>query len=428
MTSDAPEAGKTLFKDLNLDQRVLDAITDIGFEHCTPIQAETLPFTLACQDLIGQAQTGTGKTAAFLITAIQSMLETPIPKEDRFASEPRVLALAPTRELAMQIAKDAEQLCGYTGHNVVTVVGGMNYDKQRDQLQNEIVDILVATPGRLIDFLGSQDIFLDQLDILILDEADRMLDMGFIPDVKRIIRKCTPKEERQTLLFSATFNQDVLNLASMWTKSAEFVEIEPEQKTAERVKQTVYLVGEDEKLPVLVNYLQRPEVEKAIVFANRRDQCRDLDEDLRNQGVKVALMSGEIAQNKRLKTLEQFKNGSIQVLVATDVAGRGIHVDGVTHVFNYNLPDNAEDYVHRIGRTGRAGKHGVSVSFASEDDAFSLPAIESYISQKLTTAVPDEALMTELAKPPITRKRGGRRPQGNRSQGGRGGNQRQRRN
>ena len=256
---------------------MLDAITDIGFEHCTPIQAETLPFTLACQDLIGQAQTGTGKTAAFLITAIQSMLETPIPKEDRFASEPRVLALAPTRELAMQIAKDAEQLCGYTGHNVVTVVGGMNYDKQRDQLQNEIVDILVATPGRLIDFLGSQDVFLDQLDILILDEADRMLDMGFIPDVKRIIRKCTPKEERQTLLFSATFNQDVLNLASMWTKSAEFVEIEPEQKTAERVKQTVYLVGEDEKLPVLVNYLQRPEVEKAIVFANRRDQCRDLD-------------------------------------------------------------------------------------------------------------------------------------------------------
>ncbi|MFO7993871.1 MAG: DEAD/DEAH box helicase [Marinobacter sp.] len=428
MTSDAPEAGKTLFKNLNLDQRVLDAITDIGFEHCTPIQAETLPWTLACQDLIGQAQTGTGKTAAFLITAIQSMLETPIPEQDRFASEPRVLALAPTRELAMQIAKDAEQLCGYTGHNVVTVVGGMNYDKQRDQLQNEIVDILVATPGRLIDFLGSQDVFLDQLDILILDEADRMLDMGFIPDVKRIIRKCTPKEERQTLLFSATFNQDVLNLASMWTRNAEFVEIEPEQKTAERVKQTVYLVGEDEKLPVLVNYLKRPEVDKALVFANRRDQCRDLDEDLRNQGVKVALMSGEIAQNKRLKTLEQFKNGSIQVLVATDVAGRGIHVDGVTHVFNYNLPDNAEDYVHRIGRTGRAGKHGVSVSFASEDDAYSLPAIESYISQKLTTAVPDEELMTALEKPPITRKRGGRRPQGNRSQGGRSGGQRQRRN
>ncbi|MDR9426106.1 MAG: DEAD/DEAH box helicase [Marinobacter sp.] len=427
MTSETTHTSELRFSELNLDQRLLDAISKIGFEFCTPIQAETLPWTLACEDLIGQAQTGTGKTAAFLITAIQSMLETPIEESDRFASEPRVLALAPTRELAMQIAKDAEQLCHFTGHNVVTVVGGMNYDKQREQLQNEIVDVLVATPGRLIDFLGSQDVFLDQLDILILDEADRMLDMGFIPDVKRIIRKCSPKDDRQTLLFSATFNQDVLNLASMWTHNAEFVEIEPEQKTAERVEQTVYLVSDDDKLPVLTNYLKRPEVEKAIVFANRRDQCRDLEEDLRNQGVKVSLMSGEIAQNKRLKTLDQFKKGEIQVLVATDVAGRGIHVTGVTHVFNYNLPDNAEDYVHRIGRTGRAGSTGVSVSFAGEDDAFALPAIETYISQKLKTEVPDEGLMTPLEKPAIQRKRGGRRSGGGRPQGNRGG-PRQRRN
>ncbi|PSF11134.1 ATP-dependent RNA helicase RhlB [Marinobacter shengliensis] len=421
MTSDPKHTGDLRFSDLNLDKRLLDAISKIGFEYCTPIQAETLPWTLACEDLIGQAQTGTGKTAAFLITAIQTLLETPVDEKDRFASEPRVLALAPTRELAMQIAKDAEQLCQYTGHNVVTVVGGMNYDKQREQLQNEIVDILVATPGRLIDFLGSQDVFLDQIDILILDEADRMLDMGFIPDVKRIIRKCTSKEDRQTLLFSATFNQDVLNLASMWTQNAEFVEIEPEQKTAERVEQTVYLVSDDDKLPVLVNYLKRPEVEKAIVFANRRDQCRDLEEDLKNQGVKVSLMSGEIAQNKRLKTLDQFKKGQIQVLVATDVAGRGIHVNGVTHVFNYNLPENAEDYVHRIGRTGRAGKTGVSVSFAGEDDSFALPEIEKYISQKLKTAVPDEDLMATMDNPPITRKRGGRRPQSGRGPVGRGG-------
>ncbi|QSP93587.1 DEAD/DEAH box helicase [Marinobacter salinisoli] len=415
MTSDPKHTGDLRFRDLNLDKRLLDAITSIGFEYCTPIQAETLPWTLACEDLIGQAQTGTGKTAAFLITAVQALLEIPIPEKERFASEPRVLALAPTRELAMQIAKDAEQLCQYTGHNVVTVVGGMDYDKQRDQLQNQVVDILVATPGRLIDFLGSQDVFLDQLDILILDEADRMLDMGFIPDVKRIIRKCPLKEDRQTLLFSATFNQDVLNLASMWTKNAEFVEIEPEQKTAERVEQTVFLVGDDDKVQVLVNYLKRPEVDKAIVFANRRDQCRDLEEDLRNQGVKVALMSGEIAQNKRLKTLDQFKKGSIQVLVATDVAGRGIHVNGVTHVFNYNLPENAEDYVHRIGRTGRAGTSGVSVSFAGEEDSFALPAIETYISQKLKTTVPDESLMEPMGNPPIARKRG------RRGHGGRGG-------
>lgn len=410
--SDSPAVEeKTRFTDLPLDKRLLNAIADIGFEHCTPIQAETLPLTLSGHDLIGQAQTGTGKTAAFLITAIQRLLRHPIPEDELFASEPRVLVLAPTRELALQIAEDADQLCGYTGHNVVTVLGGMNYDKQREQLRNGVVDILVATPGRLIDFLGSQDVFLDQIDMLIIDEGDRMLDMGFIPDVKRILRKCTPRDERQTLLFSATFNQDVLNLASLWTRKAEFVEIEPEQKTAERVEQTVYMVGQDEKLTVLTNYLRRPEVSRAIVFANRRDQCRDLEEDLRYQGITTSLLSGEVAQNKRLRTLERFKSGDILALVATDVAGRGIHVDNVTHVFNYHLPENEEDYVHRIGRTGRAGEKGVSVSFASEDDAFSLPAIEAYIGQKLECTVPEESLMQTLEKTPQKRKRsGGRRP------------------
>ncbi|MCH8497558.1 MAG: DEAD/DEAH box helicase [Marinobacter sp.] len=415
-----PPASGVRFAEFPLDNKLLKAIAGMGFEYCTPIQAETLPITLAGYDLIGQAQTGTGKTAAFLITAIQRLLSAPIPEQERFASEPRIVALAPTRELALQIAKDAEELCQHTGHNVVTVVGGMNYDKQRDQLRHEVVDILVATPGRLIDFLGSQDVFLDQVDIFILDEADRMLDMGFIPDVKRIIRRCTPKPDRQTLLFSATFNQDVLNLASMWTSAAEFVEIEPEQKTAERVKQTVYMVSDDDKLTVLTNYLRRPEVEKAIIFANRRDQCRDLDEDLRHQGIATALLSGEIAQNKRISTLEQFKKGKIQALVATDVAGRGIHVSGVTHVFNYNLPDNAEDYVHRIGRTGRAGQEGVSISFAGEDDSFSLPAIEKYINQKLSCVVPEDTLMDTLEKTPVKRTRrrrppaGGGRPGGNR--------------
>lgn len=414
------EERQTRFQDLALAEPLQKALAGIGFTACTPIQAETLPMTLAGHDLIGQAQTGTGKTAAFLLTAIQRMLATPLPWEERYASEPRILALAPTRELAMQIAEDAEQLCAYTGHSVMTVMGGVNYDRQREQLRNEALDVLVATPGRLIDFLSSQDVFLDQIDMLIIDEGDRMLDMGFIPDVKRIIRKCTPKDQRQTLLFSATFNQDVLNLSSMWTRKAEFVEIEPEQKTAERVDQSVFMVGNDDKLTVLTNYLNRPEVEKAIIFANRRDQCRDLNEDLRNQGIASELMSGEIAQNKRLKTLERFRDGQIQALVATDVAGRGIHVNGVTHVFNYNLPDSAEDYVHRIGRTGRAGRTGVSVSFASEDDAFSLPAIESYIDQKLTCEVPEESLTQPLEKPPIQRRKrrsggsGGRRPQGRR--------------
>lgn len=389
--------GKVRFLDFGLHQDLIRGIADLQFQYCTPIQAETLPLTLAGVDLIGQAQTGTGKTAAFLITAIEQMLRNPIPLEQRYASEPRVLALAPTRELALQIAKDAEALTRHSGHSVVTVLGGMNYDRQREQLRNEVVDILVATPGRLLDFLGSQDVYLDQVDILILDEADRMLDMGFIPDVKRIIRKCTPKEQRQTLLFSATFNQDVLNLASMWTRAAEFVEIEPEQKTAERVKQTVYMVSEDDKVTVLYNALKQEGVSKAIIFANRRDQSRDLDETLRKLGVKSALLSGEIPQNKRLRTLDQFKSGEINVLVATDVAGRGIHVDGITHVFNFNLPENPEDYVHRIGRTGRAGEHGISISFASEDDAFVVPEIEKYIAQKLDCKTPDADLMAAVS-------------------------------
>lgn len=389
------------FAELGLDPDLLKAIDDLGFEYCTGIQSETLPLTLAGKDLIGQAQTGTGKTAAFLITAIQHLQRDKIPFEERFASEPRILALAPTRELALQIAQDAEQLTRYTGHNVVTTIGGMNYERQREQLRNEVVDILVATPGRLLDFLGSQDVFLDQIDILIIDEADRMLDMGFIPDVKRILRKCTPKDVRQTLLFSATFNQDVLNLASMWTRAAEFVEIQPDQKTAERVKQTVYMVSDRDKLKVLYNCIGQEEVERAIVFANRRDQTRYLDENLRNQGVSVAVMSGEIAQNKRVRTLDDFKAGRIKVLVATDVAGRGIHVDNVTHVFNFNLPENAEDYVHRIGRTGRAGEFGTSISFAGEDDAFALPEIEKYIGQKLDCVIPDDALMADMPKPAI---------------------------
>ena len=409
--SDGPAAPR--FRDFKLHPSLQKAIDELGFEHCTGIQGEALPKTLKGVDLIGQAQTGTGKTAAFLITAIQRMLENPIPMESRYASEPRVLALAPTRELAMQIADDAQALTRHSEHNVVTTVGGMNYDRQRQQLRHEAVDILVATPGRLLDFLGSHDVFLDQLDMLILDEADRMLDMGFIPDVKKIIRKCTPRESRQTVLFSATFNQDVLNLASMWSQAAEFIEIEPETKAAERVEQVVYTVSDSDKLKVLVNSLRQEEVPKAIVFANRRDQTRDLEEALKKQGVKVALLSGEIPQNKRIRTLESFKAGEIQVLVATDVAGRGIHVEGISHVFNYNLPDNAEDYVHRIGRTGRAGASGKSISLAGEDDSFMLPEIEAYLGQSIECVRPPDELMVDLPK-------GGEESGQGRRRGGRG--------
>ncbi|PAU81263.1 ATP-dependent RNA helicase RhlB [Halovibrio salipaludis] len=387
------------FRDFKLDERLQRAIDELGFEHCTGIQGEALPKTLKGLDLIGQAQTGTGKTAAFLISAIQRLLENPIPFEQRYASEPRVLALAPTRELAMQIARDAEALTRHSGHNVVTTVGGMNYDRQRRQIRNEAIDILVATPGRLLDFLGSKDVFLDQLDLLILDEADRMLDMGFIPDVKKIIRHCTPKSARQTVLFSATFNQDVLNLAAMWSENAEFIEIEPESKAAERVEQIFFTVSDSDKEMVLINFLQRDEVSRAIVFANRRDQTRDLEAKLRAHGVHSALLSGEIPQNKRISTLNRFKEGDVRVLVATDVAARGIHVEDVSHVFNFNLPDNPEDYVHRIGRTGRAGASGTSVTLAGEDDSFVLPDLENYLNQSLSFVRPPDPLMVPLPEP-----------------------------
>lgn len=381
------------FADLGLDAKLLKSIHELGFQQCTPIQAETLPHTLQGKDLIGQAQTGTGKTAAFLITVIQRCLQNPIPLKERYASEPRALVIAPTRELVMQIEKDALGLAKHARLNVLAVVGGMSYDQQRERLRNEAIDLLIATPGRLLDFIGSKDVFLDYVEVLVIDEADRMLDMGFIPDVKRITRAAS-KPGRQTLLFSATFSQDILNLAQRWTNKPEMVEIEPAQVTAERVEQIVYMISSDDKPKLVSNLLKyHKDAERVMVFCNRRDETRRLQEYLAKQSISVAMISGELPQQKRMKTLERFREGKIRVLVATDVAGRGIHVEGVTHVINYNLPEDPEDYVHRIGRTGRAGSTGVSISFACEDDSFLIPEIEHYIGQKLNLVHPDDSLL-----------------------------------
>ncbi|MFT7185446.1 MAG: ATP-dependent RNA helicase RhlB [Pseudohongiellaceae bacterium] len=384
-----PEEGKTRFHDLGLDTELVHGIADLNYKYCSDIQAESLPHTLKGHDVIGKAATGTGKTAAFLITILNDLINRPIPKNERFSSEPRALIIAPTRELALQIEKDAVELTKYIDLNVYSVLGGIDYQKQKTHVRNEVIDLLVATPGRLIDFLNSGDLYLDQLDFLVIDEADRMLDMGFIPDVKRIISRCSKVDQRQTLLFSATFSEDVLNLASRWTTNPIFVEIESEQLTTDSVEQKVFMVPTDEKLKIICNYIDKNDVTKAIIFGNRRDETRRLEAALKGKGIKAALLSGEVPQHKRIKTLDQFKSGQIQILVATDVAGRGIHVDNVSHVFNYNLPEVAEDYVHRIGRTGRAGKKGISVSFACEDDAFLLPEIEKYIGMKLPCEYPD---------------------------------------
>lgn len=388
----APEEGKTRFHDLKLQDALLHGIADLKYQFCSEIQAASLPYTLQGHDFIGKAQTGTGKTAAFLITIINDLLLRPIEGSDRYSSEPRALILAPTRELALQIEKDARLLTKHTNLHVYSVLGGIDYQKQREYVRNNVVDILVATPGRLIDFLNSGDLYLDQVDFLVIDEADRMLDMGFIPDVKRILSRCPKVENRQTLLFSATFNQDVLNLCNRWTKNPIHIEIEAEQMTTEQVDQKVFMVSASEKLQIICRYLDVNKVQRAIIFGNRRDETRRLEAALKKKGIKAALLSGEVPQHKRIKTLDQFKRGDIEILVATDVAGRGIHVDGVSHVFNYNLPDDPEDYVHRIGRTGRAGETGVSISFACEDDAFLLPELERYIGMKLNCEYPAHLL------------------------------------
>lgn len=381
-----------LFNSLDISNDILRAINDLGFTQCSPIQARSLPASLGGHDVLGKAQTGTGKTAAFLIAVIEDLIKR-APAQERFAGEARALVIAPTRELVMQIAKDAKEIGKYTDLKVHTLVGGMDMDKQRNKLHGDFVDILVATPGRLLDFCERKEVFLDCLEVLVIDEADRMLDMGFIPQVKRIVRLAPPKTHRQTLMFSATFSDDVLRLADQWMIDPFKVEIEPQSVANNTVEQRVYLVSGEEKYPLLMNLLAQENAGSVMVFANRRDQCRRLYESLRKSGKRVGLLSGEVAQGKRVKTLEDFKSGRIQVLVATDVAGRGIHVDGVTHVVNFTLPEEAEDYVHRIGRTGRAGEKGVSISFACEDDAFRLPAIEALLGQKIDCEQPPEELL-----------------------------------
>lgn len=389
--------GKSRFHDFGLPLELIHGIADLGFEYCSPIQAQALPYALNGQDVVGKAQTGTGKTAAFLITIIDDLLKHPI-TEQRYAGEARALIIAPTRELVLQIADDAKALTRYIDLEIHTLVGGMDYGKQQRHLHERLVDILIATPGRLLDFCGNKDVYLDQVEIVVIDEADRMLDMGFIPQVRRIIRQTPKKSHRQTLCFSATFNSDVMNLVEQWTLDPVTVEIEPEKVATDAVTQQVYLAAGDEKYTLLYNILQQDDVESLLVFANRRDQCRRLKDQLQDHGFNVGLLSGEIPQNKRVQTLEAFKNRKIKILVATDVAGRGIHIDGISHVVNFTLPEEPEDYVHRIGRTGRAGKRGTSISFACEDDAFRLLPIQDLIGEKLKCTQPPEQL---LIPPPV---------------------------
>lgn len=405
--------GHTRFHDLELPTPVMHAIFDLNFRYCTPIQSEILPSTLAGRDATGRAQTGTGKTAAFLITVITKIIRQPLGARPEKGT-PRVLILGPTRELVMQIAAEAWDLAKYCSLNIVSVFGGMDYEKQRHQLTDQRVDIVVATPGRLLDFNQRHDLHLSKVEVLIIDEADRMLDMGFIPDVRRIVYKTPPKANRQTMLFSATLTPEVIRLTEQWTKKPVMVEIKPQEVAVESVEQIVYTVTTHEKFTLLYNIIVKQKLERVLIFCNRRDETRRLGDLLSRHRINCALLSGEINQKTRVNTLEKFKAGKIRVLVATDVAGRGIHIESMPHVINYTLPHDPEDYVHRIGRTGRAGKTGTSISFACEEDSFYIPPIEEFIGNELHCIQPEETWLTPPPPPLPKRKPAFSRPQGKR--------------
>ena len=385
----APDETKSRFHDLDLPESLMRAIYELGFTYCTPIQAEILPSALTGRDAFGRAQTGTGKTAAFLITVITRMLRDPI-QGKRKPGTPRVLIIAPTRELVLQISAEAQQLTRFCDINLVSVFGGMDYQKQKAQLSGKPVDIMVATPGRLLDFSRRRDLSLDRVEMLILDEADRMLDMGFIPDVRRIIHSTPHKDNRQTMLFSATLTEAITRLAASWTKNPVTIEIDPEQVAVNTVDQIVYIVTENEKFALLYNIITRENLNRLIIFCNQKNQVGRLAEMLTRYGIQCSELSGDIPQKKRIERLTHFKEGKIRVLVATDVAARGIHIEGMDHVVNFKLPHDPEDYIHRIGRTGRAGSAGTAISFADEDDAFYLPGIETLIDRKIDCISPDD--------------------------------------
>jgi ATP-dependent RNA helicase RhlB len=411
--------GKTRFLDLvGLPEPLLHALADLEFRYCTPIQARSLPLSLDGANVCGRAQTGTGKTAAFLLTIFKQLLEKPAPP-DRRKGFPRALVMAPTRELCMQIARDAEDLGKYAGLRTLAVYGGMDMQAQRAVLRDKHVDVVVATPGRLLDFRQRQDVDFSKVEILVIDEADRMLDMGFIPDMRRIVYGCPPKDRRQTMLFSATLTPEVTRLATQWMRDPVTVEVENEHVAAETIDQRVYIVTGEQKFTIVYNILRTMEPERVILFGNRRDSTELLCENLRNQGLDVALLSGAVEQRKRVKVLEDFRSGKVPVLVATDVAGRGLHIDGIDLIINYNIPEQAEDYVHRIGRTGRVGEKGISITFADELDSYYIPAVEEYMKQPLKCVTPPEEWLAPIPKPMLEKKRRPR-PAGG-GFGGRGG-------
>ena len=396
--SDKPLTDIT-FSSFDLHPSLLAGLEAAGFSRCTPIQALTLPIALTGRDVAGQAQTGTGKTLAFLVTVINRLLTRPALAE-RKPEDPRALILAPTRELAIQIHKDAVKFGSELGLKFALVYGGVDYDKQRELLQKG-ADVIIATPGRLIDYVKQHKVVsLHACEMCVLDEADRMFDLGFIKDIRFLLRRMPIRTERQTLLFSATLSHRVLELAYEHMNEPEKIVVETEFITAAKVRQKVYFPADEEKIPLLLGLLSRSEGARTMVFVNTKAWVERVARSLERGGYRVGVLSGDVPQKKRESLLNKFQKGQLEILVATDVAARGLHIDGVSHVYNYDLPFDAEDYVHRIGRTARLGAEGDAISFACERYAMSLPDIEAYIEQKLPTLPVDAELLVALPRTP----------------------------
>jgi ATP-dependent RNA helicase RhlB len=389
---------------LALHESLQNGLESAGFEFCTPIQAQSLPILLAGRDVAGQAQTGTGKTIAFLLAAFQRLLEDE-PFDNWDGKQPRAFILAPTRELAIQIANDAHLLNKDAGLRIVVAHGGKDYEKQKSAIAAG-VDILIGTPGRLLDYQKQGVFNLKQVQVVVLDEADRMFDLGFIKDVRYFLRRVPKPSQRLGMLFSATMSYKVTELAYEHMNNPQKVQIEPEKVSGDRIEESVYYPANDEKIPLLLALIKKLEPQRSIVFVNTKHAADRVWGYLEGNGYQSALLSGDVPQKKRERLLKHFQDGEFHFMVATDVAARGLHIDQVSHVFNYDLPQDNEDYVHRIGRTARAGASGVAISFACEDYAFSLPDIELYIKHKL----PVVATSTEVLETPKPAKKPERRP------------------
>lgn len=385
----------TRFDRFPLDPRILDGLRDAGFTYCTPIQAEAIPIGLAGKDLAGQAQTGTGKTAAFLVVVLQRLLGAPGPSKPHERCHPRALIVAPTRELAVQIHKDTLVLAKHAGFRIGLVFGGTGYQQQREDLAAG-VDILIGTPGRLIDYFKQHVFSLKSIEAVVLDEADRMFDLGFIKDIRFLLKRMPPPEQRLGMLFSATLSYRVLELAYEHMNHPQMVKVESDQVTAERVRQVCYMTANEEKIPLLIGLIRSWDDPRVMVFVNTKREADRVWGYLQGNGINTAVLSGDVPQKKRLKLLKHFTDGDLPVLVGTDVAARGLHIPDVTHVVNYDLPEDPEDYVHRIGRTARAGAAGDAISLVCETYAFCLPDIERFIGAKVPVAPLESDLMVQV--------------------------------